>query len=85
MQTWPQKSSLEILLAAVLLAAAAAVPVVFPLLLEDPGMAQVGDLGHQGQVVAAETRGVLPLVAVLVETRDVTSKVKGVVRDDAML
>ena len=32
-------------------------------LLEDPGVRHVGDFCHKGQIVASETRGILPVLA----------------------
>ena len=44
---------------------------IFLLELEDSGVGLVGDLGEQQQVVTAEGRGALPLVAVFVEAVEV--------------
>lgn len=38
--------------------------------LEDPGVAEIGDLGQKRQVVATETGRVFPRIAVLVETSE---------------
>ena len=46
---------------------------IFLLELEDPGVSLIGDLGEEQQIVAAEGRRALPLLAVFVEAieRDV--------------
>jgi len=58
------------------------------LLSADPGVGEVRDLGHEQQVVTAERVGVLPLLAVLLETGEgdvVTDPAVGVVLPDGGL
>src|SRR5262245_9819997 len=52
------------------IAVAIAAVLLFEFLFEDPGVDLVADLGHQWQVIPTEARGILPLVAILVEPAD---------------